>query len=132
MRVESKLRATFRRSIYAGVSRLHNLALRRFQLSSMRNCAAPLISFASLALPFISEPATRTMLLSLTHVGSISQITIHRSLRAWLLCSLIRSRAVVHRQLVSQGFEASARSKSFASLFLFLFAAVSRGNFLSY
>ncbi len=57
--MENKLRATFSRSIYAAVSRLLNLALRRFQLSVMRNCDAPSISFASLALPFISEPATR-------------------------------------------------------------------------
>ena len=61
MRVESKLRATISRSIYSGVARMLNLALRRLQLSTTgtRECAVPAIPYSSLLSPFVLDPVTR-------------------------------------------------------------------------
>jgi hypothetical protein len=61
-------------------------SLRRLQLSAVRGCALPSISFASLASsqsPFISEPLDRkflTVLLSLTRIALLSQFVLPCSL----------------------------------------------------
>jgi hypothetical protein len=56
-------------------------SLRRLQLSAMRGCALPSISFASLASPFISEPLDRA---SKSNPHRLA-FTIHPSLLTWLL-----------------------------------------------
>ncbi len=57
--LKDKLRATISRSIYSGVARMLNLALRRLQLSTTRKCAIAAISHSSLLSPFALDPHTR-------------------------------------------------------------------------
>ena len=56
-------------------------SFRRLQLSAMRGCALPSISFASLASPFVSEPLDRA---SKSNPRRLA-FTIRPSLLAWLL-----------------------------------------------
>jgi ribonuclease HI len=55
MRAEPKLRATISRAVYAGSSRLYNLAFRRLQLSASQGLPVSTFRFSSLLEPYARE-----------------------------------------------------------------------------
>jgi hypothetical protein len=60
MRAASKLRATFSRAIYDGAARLHNLTIRRQQLSAARGLPVAHFAFSSLLSPYALDDPTRS------------------------------------------------------------------------
>jgi hypothetical protein len=59
VRADEKLRASFSRAIYVGVSQTFNLSLRRLQLSATQDRLVSSFSLASLSAPYAAVPRTR-------------------------------------------------------------------------
>jgi hypothetical protein len=109
MRVEDKLRATISRSIYSGVARMLNLALRRLQLSVTRDCAIAAIPHSSLLSPFALDSSTRVSKRK-ARWESFSNSSLVANLAAALADpSQSASAAELSGSAVSSGFRARAR-----------------------
>lgn len=59
VRADEKLRASFSRAIYVGVSQTFNLSLRRLQLSATQDRLISSFPLASLSAPYVAVPRTR-------------------------------------------------------------------------
>ena len=109
MRVVDKLRATISRSIYSGVARMLNLALRRLQLSTTRACAIAAIPHSSLLSPLVLDSSTRVSKRK-ARWESFSNSSLVANLAAALANpSQTVSAAELSGSAVSSGFRARAR-----------------------
>jgi hypothetical protein len=109
MRVADKLRATISRSIYSGVARMLNFALRRLQLSTTRACAIAAIPHSSLLSPLVLDSSTRVSKRR-ARWESFSNSSLVANLAAALANpSQAVSAAELSGSAVSSGFRARAR-----------------------
>ena len=119
MRVENKLRAT---SIYSGVARMLNLALRRLQLSTTRECAIAAIPHSSLLSPFALDPSTRVSRRK-ARWESFSNSSLVANLAAALADpSQSASAAELSGAAVSSGFRSRASEESGFRVFFVTFS----------
>jgi hypothetical protein len=84
MRAEAKLRATFSRSISAGVAQMYNLAFRRLQLSAVQGLPLSAFRYSSLLDPYAFESSTRASRIN-PRWTSFSEASLTANLAAALL-----------------------------------------------